>query len=113
MTLLDSQRVSSLIDEFTELYDLVIIDAPSLNVAADALILGKKADGLLFVVRPGVVDYASAIFAKELMEKSNQNVLGLVVNGVISNHEPHSCYYFANESYSIKDTENINNGKVS
>ncbi|MBE9223920.1 polysaccharide biosynthesis tyrosine autokinase [Phormidium sp. LEGE 05292] len=105
MALLDSQRISSLIDEFTTLYDLVIIDTPSLNVAAEALILGKKADGLLFVVRPGVVDSASATFAKELLEKSNQNVLGLVVNGVIPNHEPHSCYYFANESYS--DAENL------
>lgn len=99
MALLDSQRISSLIDEFAGLYDLVIIDTPSLNVAADALILGKKADGLLFVVRPGVVDSTSATFSKELLEKSNQNVLGLVVNGVIPNHEPHSSYYFANESY--------------
>lgn len=111
MALLDSQRISSLIDEFTGLYDLVIIDAPSLNVAADALILGKKADGLLFVVRPGVVDSASAAFAKELLEKSGQNVLGLVVNGVTPNHEPHSCYYFANESYS--DAENVTSVEVS
>ncbi|MFB2933848.1 GumC family protein [Aerosakkonemataceae cyanobacterium BLCC-F154] len=111
MALLDSQRISSLIDEFTSLYDLVIIDVPSLNVAADALILGKKADGLLFVVRPGVVDFASAAFAKELLEKSSQNVLGLVVNGVIPNHEPHSRYYFANESYA--DSENMTNVKVS
>ncbi|MGA9378388.1 MAG: polysaccharide biosynthesis tyrosine autokinase, partial [Phormidium sp.] len=107
MALLDSQRISLLIDELTVLYDLVIIDAPSLNVAADALILGKKADGLLFVARPGVVDSASATFAKELLEKSNQNVLGLVVNGVIPNHEPHSYYYFTNESYS--NTEDIRN----
>ncbi|MFB2836058.1 GumC family protein [Floridanema evergladense] len=108
MALLDSQRISSLIDEFTALYDLVIIDTPSLNVAADALILGKKVDGLLFVARPGVVDSASATFAKELLKKSNQNVLGLIVNGVIPNHEPHSYYYFANESHSnVEDVRNV------
>ena len=105
MALLDSQRIATLIEQFSQTYDLVIIDTPSLNVAADALILGQKADGILFVVRPGVVDSQSAAFAKELLAKSNQHVLGLVVNGVIPNREPHSYYYFANESYAATTRE--------
>lgn len=105
MALLDSQRIATLIEQFSETYDLVIIDTPSLNVAADALILGQKADGILFVVRPGVVDAQSAAFAKELLAKSNQHVLGLVVNGVIPDREPHSYYYFANESYAATTRE--------
>jgi polysaccharide biosynthesis transport protein len=105
MALLDSQRIATLIEQFSQTYDLVIIDTPSLNVAADALILGQKADGILFVVRPGVVDSQSAAFAKELLAKSNQHVLGLVVNGVIPDREPHSYYYFANESYAATTGE--------
>ncbi|HAX79697.1 MAG TPA: lipopolysaccharide biosynthesis protein [Cyanobacteria bacterium UBA11372] len=105
MALLDSQRIATLIEQFSQTYDLVIIDTPSLNVAADALILGQKTDGILFVVRPGVVDSQSAAFAKELLAKSNQHVLGLVVNGVIPDREPHSYYYFVNESYTEPASE--------
>jgi Mrp family chromosome partitioning ATPase len=76
----------------------VIIDTPSLKLAADALILGQKADGIFLVVRPGVVDSHSAAFAKQLLDKSSQHVLGLVVNGVIPQNEPHSYYYFPQES---------------
>ncbi|MEH1966462.1 GumC family protein [Nostoc sp.] len=93
-SLLDSKRMAALMQTLAPKYDFVIIDAPSLNVAADAAILGQMADGVLFVVRPGVVDSVNASFAKELLEKSGQNVLGQVVNGVIPKNEPHSYYYF-------------------
>jgi polysaccharide biosynthesis transport protein len=96
--ILDSQRMASLIDTFATKYNFVIIDTPALNVAADAATLGQMADGMLLVVRPGVVDSVNAAFAKEFLEKSGQNVLGQVVNGVISHNERYS-YYFAQEDY--------------
>ncbi|MBH8571668.1 polysaccharide biosynthesis tyrosine autokinase [Nostocaceae cyanobacterium CENA369] len=98
-SLLDSKRMAALMETFVANYDFVIVDAPSLNVAADAATLGQMADGVLFVVRPGVVDAVNAAFAKELLEKSGQNVLGQVVNGVISQNEPYSYYYFTEEDY--------------
>ncbi|AFZ26281.1 capsular exopolysaccharide biosynthesis protein [Cylindrospermum stagnale PCC 7417] len=98
-SLLDSKRMASLIEIFSANYDFVIIDAPSLNVAADAATLGQMADGVLLVVRPGVVDSVNAAFAKEVLEKSGQNVLGQVVNGVIPKNEPYSYYYFTEEDY--------------
>ncbi len=108
MALLDSQRISLLIKQFSASYDAVIIDAPSLNVAADALILGNKADGILLVVRPGVLNSGTVAFAKELLKKSSQHVLGLVVNGVSSKNEPHSHYYFTNESYAQEQSPSLN-----
>lgn len=99
-SLLDSKRMASLIQSFATNYDFVIIDAPSLNVAADAATLGQMADGVLFVVRPGVVDSVNATIACEMLEKSGQNVLGQVVNAVIPQNESHSYYYFNEESKS-------------
>ncbi|MBD2387489.1 GumC family protein [Cylindrospermum sp. FACHB-282] len=98
-SLLDSKRMARLIETFTASYDFIIIDAPSLNVAADAATLGQMADGVLLVVRPGVVDSVNAAFAKEVLEKSGQNVLGQVVNGVIPENEPYSYYYFSKQDY--------------
>lgn len=97
IALLDSQRMASLIEIFSANYDFTIIDTPSLRVDAEAQILGKKADGVLLVVRPGVVDSASATLAKEFLEQSDQNVLGQVINGVIPENEPYSYYYFSKE----------------
>lgn len=94
MALLDSQAMASLIDIFSANYDFTIIDTPSLSVDADASILGKMADGVLLVVRPGVVDSANAVLVKEFLEQSEQNVLGQVINGVSPKNEPYSYYYF-------------------
>lgn len=93
LALLDSKRMVSLLESFEQQYDFVIIDAPPLIVAAEALTLGKIADGVLLVARPGVVDQASAVTAKELLEQSSQNVLGMVVNGAISENEVQKTYY--------------------
>ena len=91
--LLDSKRMASLIKNFSNTYDFIIIDTPSLNVAADAAMVGKMADGVLLVVRPGLVDSASAASAKEFLEQSGQHVLGQVVNGISPENKPYSYYY--------------------
>ncbi|MBW4639632.1 MAG: polysaccharide biosynthesis tyrosine autokinase [Gloeocapsa sp. UFS-A4-WI-NPMV-4B04] len=96
MALLDSQPMASLIEIFSANYDFTIIDTPSLSVDADASILGKMVDGVLLVVRPGVVDSATAVLVKEFLEQSEQKVLGQVINGVIPKNEPYSYYYFSN-----------------
>ncbi|AFY52849.1 capsular exopolysaccharide biosynthesis protein [Rivularia sp. PCC 7116] len=96
-SLLDSKRMASLVESFRSYYDYVIIDAPSLNLAADAATLGQMADGVLLVVRPGVVDSVNAAFACEMLEKSGQNVLGQVVNGVVPKNERHINYYYSQE----------------
>jgi capsular exopolysaccharide synthesis family protein len=99
LALIDSKRMASLIDTCCSEYDYVLIDTPPLAVAADALILGKIADGILVVARPGVVDSGSANSAKAALEQSDQNILGLAVNGVIPDNEPNSYYYYYAQGY--------------
>lgn len=99
MALLDSQRMASLIEVFCANYDYVIIDTPALNVAVDAAILGKMTDGVMLVVRPGVVDTVCAARAKELLQQSGQKVLGQVMNGFVPENEPYSYYHFSSKYY--------------
>ncbi len=80
--LLDSQRMSLLIQEAAKNYDCVVIDTPALSLFSDALILSKMADGILLVVRPGVLDLAVAKTAKTMLKQVRSPVLGMVVNGV-------------------------------
>ncbi|MGB3758153.1 MAG: polysaccharide biosynthesis tyrosine autokinase [Rivularia sp. (in: cyanobacteria)] len=97
--LLDSRKMETLIDDFKNTYDFVIIDAPSLVMRADALALGKMADGVLLVARPGVLTSGDATTAREALERSAQNVLGMVVNGVIPENESDSYFYYAKNNY--------------
>jgi len=95
LALLDSKRMASLIEDFSETYNFVIIDTPPLVLVADALTLGKMADGVLLVVRPGVADTVSASASKGFLVQSAQNVLGMVVNGIIIENEPDSYFHHA------------------
>ncbi|NET04148.1 MAG: polysaccharide biosynthesis tyrosine autokinase [Symploca sp. SIO2B6] len=101
--LLDSRRMASLIEAFSEEYDSVIIDTPPLAGIADAPILGKMADGILLVVQPRILDTASANAAKEFLARANQNILGLVANGVIISNEPDSYFYYTKEQYRTQE----------
>jgi polysaccharide biosynthesis transport protein len=101
IALLDSQRLSTLVNEFSDRYDVILFDTPPVAGIADAAVLGKMVDGLLLVVRLGVVDSKSAIAVQEFLTKSDQNVLGMVINGIDSKNESDTRFYY-NASYHSK-----------
>jgi polysaccharide biosynthesis transport protein len=84
LAILDSHRMAKLIKGLEMHYDLVIIDAPPLMVEAEALTLGRLAQGMLLVVRPGVLPIAAAQAAKELLDQSGQAILGMVINSTVA-----------------------------
>ena len=100
VNLIDSRQMASLLETFSQEYDFVIIDSPPLLVAADSSILGKMADGVLIVVRPGVVDSSSALFAKETIEQVGLNIFGQIANGVDPEVGVNSNLYYASGYYS-------------
>ncbi|HEY9612924.1 polysaccharide biosynthesis tyrosine autokinase [Allocoleopsis sp.] len=104
LALLGSQRMNSLIEDFSSMYDFVIVDTSPLLLVADALSLSKMTDGILLVSRPGVIDKVSAKATQELLAQSGQKVLGLVVNGVMVENEPDSYFHHA-RAYSGDDTK--------
>ncbi|MBE9213301.1 polysaccharide biosynthesis tyrosine autokinase [Plectonema cf. radiosum LEGE 06105] len=94
LALIDSERMTKLIEMLSETYDCIIFDAPSLVGTAEAAVLSQMVDGALIVVRPGKVNSASASAAKSLLERSETNVLGIVANGVNVKHEPNNYFYY-------------------
>jgi polysaccharide biosynthesis transport protein len=102
LALLDSQKMADLVQKVSEEYDFVIIDAPPLTAVADPLTIGKYADGMLLVVRPGVGTRETVTTAKSLLEQAGQRVLGMVVNGVSSQHG-YGGYYYSKGYYGRKN----------
>ncbi len=96
-TLLDSSRRKDVMDNWRKSYYFVIIDTPALDLAADAPILGRIADGVLLVVKPDNLNRSKASFAKEILLRSGQNVLGIVFNKINTQVEPKNYFYHALE----------------
>jgi polysaccharide biosynthesis transport protein len=99
LALIDSKRMTILMQEFAKRYDFVIYDTPPLVLASDVVSLGKKADGVMLVVRPGMIDRAAATEAKNILTQANLEVLGIVTNGVAIEDEPDHYLRRAQEYY--------------
>lgn len=88
LRLLSSKKMFALVRATADYFDHIIIDAPPLLQAADALPLGRMSDGMLLVTRPGVINRTYSSIAQELLNKHEQSILGLVVNGVNGGYFP-------------------------
>ncbi|MFK4567572.1 CpsD/CapB family tyrosine-protein kinase [Enterococcus sp. UD-01] len=79
--LLESNRMTDLIQKLKEQYDLVIFDMPPVVAVTDAQIVASKTDGTIMVVRENVSKKDSLLKAKNLLEMVDANILGVVYNG--------------------------------
>jgi capsular exopolysaccharide synthesis family protein len=79
--LLESNRMTELIQKLKEQYDLVIFDMPPVVAVTDAQIVAAKTDGTIMVIRENVSKKDSLLKAKNLLEMVDANILGVVYNG--------------------------------
>ncbi len=97
--LLGSRKMTQLLDLWASHYDCVIIDTPPVTFFPDALKLGQHVNGILPVVRPGLIESKAASNMSKLLQQASLNVLGMVVNATSSNNDSegylyqHSYYY--------------------
>ncbi len=80
--LISSPKMSALLDDLRGQFDLVIVDTPPILPVADAVMMGSKTDGVLLVYQVGQIPRLALKRAKQLLEKGQANVLGVVLNNV-------------------------------
>jgi len=80
--ILGSDRMRTLMDELRRRYEVVIFDAPPLNLVTDAALLGKLADTTILVARSNVTDQRALRQAATQLQFLNVPVAGLVLNDV-------------------------------
>ena len=95
--MLGSHSMENLIERLKDEYDMIIIDSAPLQAVTDAQILSRKADGTIIVVRAEKTKRDSVIQAKELLEKVDANILGVVLNGVENIRKKYYYYYGTEE----------------
>lgn len=93
--LLASSRMDEAIKILKSKYDYILFDAPPVIAVTDAMILSKKTDALVLVVRVGQADKNVIKRAKELLENIDIEIAGAVINGIM----PQSYYSSSEYNY--------------
>ena len=92
---LKSSRLSELLGRLRQTYDLVIIDTPPVLPVADALILGRYADGAVMAARFDASRLPLVERANRQLAAAGIPVLGVVVNGVKGRDASYGNYAYS------------------
>jgi hypothetical protein len=90
LELMQSGRLSKLMEQLAAWFDWIIIDSPPVLPLADASVWARLADGILLVTREGTTKRRSLQSGLQALELSK--VLGVVVNS--SESTDHANYYY-------------------
>lgn len=92
--LLGSRAMDQLVKKLTEMYDLLIFDAPPVLNVTDAQILSHKCDGTVLVLNAGKTEKDNVLKAKEALLSSQAKILGTVLNNFAmqKDHYVHQYY---------------------
>jgi capsular exopolysaccharide synthesis family protein len=89
--MLASPRMVELLDSWRTRYDHIIFDTPPASMFTDAVVLSSQVDAVLLVARCGVTTQYALRHARDLLQRANASVAGVVLNGVDKRNEP--SYY--------------------
>ena len=92
--LLNSCSMKNLLSKVREDYDIILMDAPPVGSVTDAAILSTLVDGTILVAASGQVEIQALKRAKELLEKVNANILGVVLNKLDKKAKGNDYYYY-------------------
>lgn len=93
--LLDSARMDEFLREVRGRYDVVILDAPPLMAGADAMVMGERSDGVLFVLRTGETEQEAARARLTGIGNFRFPLLGAVINDVPARGRYYQYYYYS------------------
>lgn len=111
--LLGSERMERFLSLVREKYDFVLLDTPPASSISDALILGQKADGIIFVVRRGNVEKGILRDVLEKFSRMEAKLLGIILNDVLlqeSKYYKYHYYYYEEEGKVEKRRKKIKDG---
>lgn len=98
--LLDSMRLKELLDKYQSVYDYILVDAPPIDVVADAQIISRNVTSTLFVVRVGLLERELLTDLEMVYQQKRLPNMSLVLNGVKSQGGRYGYgYYYGSGNY--------------
>ncbi|MDZ4417108.1 CpsD/CapB family tyrosine-protein kinase [Bacillus cereus] len=93
--LLGSEAMHELLNSTCSMYDLVILDLPSILAVTDARIIANQCNASLIVIRSGMTIREDVMKATELFKKTDEKFLGVILNDCVPKGFNH--YYGSTE----------------
>jgi capsular exopolysaccharide synthesis family protein len=87
LELLLSDKFKEVLVELRNLYDIIIIDSPPVQLVSDAVILGSMATGVVFVLQADSIPFQLARRAIQSLHRGGASVFGLVLNQANFKHD--------------------------
>ncbi|HHV25843.1 MAG TPA: polysaccharide biosynthesis tyrosine autokinase [Tissierellia bacterium] len=97
--LLAKDKMEDLIKELKNEYDTIILNSPAIGAISDALTLSTISDGTILVCEAEKTEVEDVKKGKEILEKAEANILGIVLNKVDVEKDSYYKYYYKNYSY--------------
>lgn len=107
--ILGSDKMKRLIEEAKKRFDIVLFDSPPVVAMSDASVLAVGLDVTILVLHAGHTKRQIAAQAKDLMERLNINIFGVVLNGVdySKRYGYYYYYYHYHDYYNKGDRDEI------
>ena len=90
--LLNSPTFDKLLTDASQKYDYIFIDTPPINIVSDALIVGKKCDGMVVILRAESTTYETFKVTLANINDLEINLIGVVMNDMKSPSEKYYKY---------------------
>ena len=95
--MLNSERMSKLLETLAKAYDYIVIDLPPVGAVIDAVSVAQELDGMMVVVRENACPRNLLSDCMQQINYANVNVLGFVLNGALEGSS--KKYQYSNYGY--------------
>lgn len=93
LELLISDRFKELLSDLGEIYDVIIIDSPPVQMVSDAVVLASMATGVVFVLKADATPFQLARRTIQALQRGGASMFGLVLNQAnFKNEEYYGSY---------------------
>jgi len=92
--ILQSKKISDLIQRMREIYDYIIVDSPPVLTVTDALIISNLVDCVIYIVSYKKTKKDQAKLALKQLKENNANVIGAVLSNIdVKQNRDYYNYY--------------------
>lgn len=78
--LLENEQFDIILENLKDKFDIILLDAPPINIVTDSMILCNKADSVIIVCAIGKTKRDSLVETKKKIKNMGGNILGVVIN---------------------------------
>jgi len=92
--LISSGNMRAFLKQSTDRFSKVIFDTPPIEIITDAVILSSMVSGTILVVKSSKATELTLFRSKELLQKVNAKMLGMIINNVSFLNSPYPYSYY-------------------